>query len=192
MEGMLCRWALALQEFDFNISYKPGSQNVSADALSRRSSTVVPDNCLATLVLSQPSREEICAAQLQDATINQLYQLLSAHEVPGHGASNQPEMHRYHQFWSQLEILDGIVCQHYQPDPTMDSVTVPVLPVSLRQEALFRAHDAPSAGHQGTAKTLHRLRQEAYLVGMARDIERHCRECITCQQTKPPHQRKRS
>ena len=34
MEGMLCRWALALQEFDFNISYKPGSQNASADAFT--------------------------------------------------------------------------------------------------------------------------------------------------------------
>ena len=34
MEGMLCRWALALQEFHFTISYTPGAQNVSADALS--------------------------------------------------------------------------------------------------------------------------------------------------------------
>ena len=95
-------------------------------------------------------------------------------------------MLRYRQFWSQLEILGRIFCRHYQPDPTMDSVTVPVLPVSLHQEALFQAHDAPSAGHQGTAKTLHRLRQESYWVGMAWDVERHCQECVTCQQTKPP------
>ena len=27
MEGILCRWALALQEFDFTISYTPGAQN---------------------------------------------------------------------------------------------------------------------------------------------------------------------
>ena len=26
MEGMLCRWALALQEFDFTISYTPGAK----------------------------------------------------------------------------------------------------------------------------------------------------------------------
>ena len=35
MEGKLCRWALILQEFDFSIEYRNGSQNGNADALSR-------------------------------------------------------------------------------------------------------------------------------------------------------------
>ena len=51
MEGLLCRWALALQEFDFKISYKPGSQNVSANALSQRTVNVTPNGCSAMLVL---------------------------------------------------------------------------------------------------------------------------------------------
>ncbi len=34
MEGLLCRWALALQEFDFDIVYREGSLNSNADALS--------------------------------------------------------------------------------------------------------------------------------------------------------------
>ena len=33
MEGRLCRWALALQEFDFTIKYRRGSSNANADAL---------------------------------------------------------------------------------------------------------------------------------------------------------------
>ncbi len=97
----------------------------------------------------------------------------------------RPEMHRYRQFWSQLRVAERIVCRRYQPDPTMEPVTVPILPGCLRQDALFQAHDAPSAGHQGIAKTLHRLRQEAHWVGMAKEVDRHCQECITCQQTKP-------
>ena len=35
MEGLLCRWALALQEYDFTIKYRKGSLNANADALSR-------------------------------------------------------------------------------------------------------------------------------------------------------------
>ena len=34
MEGLLCRWALALQEYDFIIQYCKGSQNSNGDALS--------------------------------------------------------------------------------------------------------------------------------------------------------------
>jgi len=40
MEGLLCRWALAMQEFYFTIKYRKGSQNGNADALSRH----VPSN----------------------------------------------------------------------------------------------------------------------------------------------------
>ena len=45
MEGMLCRWALALQEYDFDIVHRKGSLNGNADALSR-----LPDPHCATTV----------------------------------------------------------------------------------------------------------------------------------------------
>ena len=39
MERMLCRWALAMQEFCFSIEYRKGSLNSNADALSHREAT---------------------------------------------------------------------------------------------------------------------------------------------------------
>ena len=36
MEGILYRWAVALQEYDFKIVYRKGTLNNNADALSRR------------------------------------------------------------------------------------------------------------------------------------------------------------
>ena len=74
----------------------------------------------------------------------------------------------------------------YTPDPAGDVVTVPLLPQSLRQQALKNSHDIPSAGHQGVDKTLYRLRHEAYWVNMAGDVERYCRQCTRCQQCKAP------
>ena len=35
MEGLLCHWSLAWQEYDFHIEYRKGCQNSNADALSR-------------------------------------------------------------------------------------------------------------------------------------------------------------
>ena len=74
-------------------------------------------------------------------------------------------------------MVDEIVCRVYTPDPAGDVVTVPLLPQSLRQQALKNSHDIPSAGHQGVDKTLYRLHHEAYWVNMAGDVERYCRQC---------------
>ena len=63
---------------------------------------------------------------------------------------------------------------------------MPIIPDSLRHDALHRCHDSPVAGHQGIDKSMKRLRQVAYWVNMARDVEKHCRECLRCQQSKLP------
>jgi len=42
MEGHLCRWALSLQEYDFSIVYRKGSQNQNADALSPLETSTLP------------------------------------------------------------------------------------------------------------------------------------------------------
>jgi len=68
-------------------------------------------------------------------------------------------------------VLDGIFCRINTPDPTGGTVTVPVLPQPLHQQALQSSHDIPSASYQGVDKILHRLRREAYWVNMAGDVE---------------------
>ena len=64
------------------------------------------------------------------------------------------------------------------------SVTLPVLPHDLQQDAISCHHDAPTAGHLGVEKTLNRLCHNAFWINMARDVDEYCRQCPIFQQSK--------
>ena len=179
MEGMLCRWALALQEYDYEVVYRKGAANINADALSRCSINTV------TTVTQRNSFMELKHAQQDDPIVSILRKVkLNSSQLPcGRNWKTQP-FQRYKQLWTQLEIREDVLCRAYTPNPLKDAVTVPVLPLKLHREALVQCHDIPLAGHQGKEKTLERLRKEAYWVGMAQDVERYCRECTICQKSK--------
>jgi len=185
MEGMLSRWALAMQEYDYTIRYRKGVQNANADALSHRNN---PQVTVTTAALSTHDQKmELKQAQEQDSIVKRVRQaLLNSPLPPKMPLWQQPPLRRYRQLWSQLAMVDNVLCRQYRPGPTHDTIVVPIIPASLQKEALQRNHDAPSYGHQGTEKTLERLRQEAYWVNMARDVEKYCRECAPCQQAKLP------
>ena len=68
---MLCRWALALQEFDFKIAYRPSNCNSNADALS-----CVSSPCCATSIETSPTFwGETKIGQQQDPVLSQLYRM---------------------------------------------------------------------------------------------------------------------
>ena len=126
MEGRLCRWALALQEFDFEIKYRRGSTNTNADALSR----IPPNLCAFTQVCPELAVEDVRRAQQSDKTLQQIWQYLSVQKKQ---TSNQDwrkhPLKRYGQILKQLHITDdGVLCRSFVPGPLGDTITVPVLP----------------------------------------------------------------
>ncbi len=141
----------------------------------------------AAITLASQSLEELRTAQQEDAVTKQICKALSeSRSKPRTRVWRAPPLRRYGQLWTQLTLVDGIVCRRYAPGPSSDVVTVPVLPTSLREQALHRNHGIPSAGHQGVDKTYLRLRQEAYWVNMAGDVQQHCYACNPCQRAKLP------
>ena len=180
MEGMLYWWALAIQEYDFEIVYWKGKLNTNTDALSHWYSP-----CAATQTIPSLStvRSSHCTADRHQHIKNsKAYKRSTPPKSP---EWHRQPLRRYRQLWAQLQIVDGVLCRKSTLSPLLGPVTVPIVPPSLRHVALTRCHDAPSAGHLGAEWTLERLRQEAYWIGMA-DVEWHCRECNTCQKTKAP------
>ena len=130
-----------MQEFSFDISYRKGSLNGNADALSRCIDSGEVDT--AAVTTTEVSLAEIRAAQQGDEVIGKIYRSLSPSRVqPSSKEWNSNPLHRYRQLWSQLVLVDGVVCRRYKPDALSTPVTVPVLPESLRDN-----HDDVSAGH---------------------------------------------
>ena len=74
MEGLIARWALAMQEFDFTITYRKGVEHGNADALSRQ----CIDHNAAIGLISQNFEE----LKLQDPVVNQLHDALLQSHVP--------------------------------------------------------------------------------------------------------------
>ena len=56
MEGLLCRWALAMQEHSFDIAYRKGTENTNADSLSRN---LVSDSQVVAITSSQSITDDI-------------------------------------------------------------------------------------------------------------------------------------
>ena len=184
MEGLLARWALATQEYDFTISYRKGSANGNADALSRKP-TYTKEQCATTLCLPK-LLPDLHQHQADDPVISQLSDELQSGTSPrGRKWHHQP-LRRYKQIWSQLLLKDGIVCRQYTPGPHSDKLIVPIIPKADQQKVLYQCHDVPKAGHVGSDKTAMKVRQLGYWVGMLHDINQYCSECVTCQSSKSP------
>ena len=100
MEGMLCRWALAMQEYDFQIMYRTGILNATADAHSRcnRSDT---HSCAVASVMPHTARDELRHAQQTDSHLAKVIQacIQSPHHPTGPEWRKQP-LQRNKQLWS--------------------------------------------------------------------------------------------
>ena len=160
MEGLLCHWALAMEEYDFDIVHRKGSLNGNADALSRLPATT---SKTVAITSATPKVTGIQQTQQNDLMFQQLYQaLLEPPAKPMILVRKQPQLKRYVQLWHQLSVVNGVICRTYCPSPHSSSVTVPVIPLSLQQQILHQVHDIPCTGHQGYLKTLSHLKEEAY------------------------------
>ncbi|GFV85105.1 retrovirus-related Pol polyprotein from transposon 297 [Trichonephila clavipes] len=165
--GRLARWALRLQEHDFDVKYKTGKKHSDADALSRNpveEETETPDKFLAVT-----TNMNLALEQKKDQDLAKL-KLLS------NSSKNE-----------EFRFIDGILCRkNFDPD---GKLWLPVIPKHLRADILRHFHDAPTAGHLGFAKTYDRIRKRFYWPGMYRNVVRYVMHCRECQRRKSVPQR---
>ena len=158
------QWISKLFGFDFSVEYRPGRLNIVADALSRRDladggAAVLVAAAAAALPVSGPSFDLLDAIRRATAAAPDAQQLLAQLQA---GELAAP--------W---RLADGLLIHGsrvYVPDQG-----------DLRQQVLLLAH---SAGHEGTQKTLHRLRADFYIPRDRVLVQDLVRSCTTCQRNK--------
>lgn len=191
----LMRWRLELEEYDFEISYKPGALNKNADALSRISidesklfkniSLQTPDS--SNKSLSSPSNSynnQQTSSSEPNLTsykhINAVTRSQTKPEIKNLSGNpsiseNKPSNNNS----SKLTPLNGSSDQIH-PQPNIIEITDPNNQLKLIQEF----HDTPLGGHQGIQRTYKRMRKYYYFPKMLGMIEKFIKSCDSCQKNK--------
>ncbi|GAA5956477.1 hypothetical protein JCM10213_003320 [Rhodosporidiobolus nylandii] len=174
------RWYETVSELSLTLHHRPGHRQGKTDALSRRADYAegakasdskpvlfFPPSRIAASTLARKLDEPfpafsdlVAVAQDQDEDIRQVLQDRRLDE-------NQDD-HDPRWTLDEQGLLrwDGVV---YLPDAD-----------NLRILAVQRAHDSPSAGHLGVAKTLERLRRDVYFPQLGKMVENYVQTCDHC------------
>jgi len=173
------QWSLELCAFNFNVAYRPGNNNQCADLLSQLPVSVVAWE-------SPLSKQELLDAQEQDPILSVVRQQLLLQDpdsVPTSSSWKKFPLCHYRQLWPQLILNDSILYRVMKSPTMIKHKKLIVVPQSLNLE---HAHDL--AGHPGMDRTLTRLMQTAYWVGMPKDVGHYYSCCLICQAHPTPLQ----
>lgn len=193
------RWAEALSEYYFIITYRPGKDNVQADALTRRNDEVASQDRLKKeirqqVLLAADKLDPRIIQELEQVSISALTpletatrpfldtvtivdQVLQANRnepsleaLRTQAADNEPNSH--------LTLHDGILLYRGR-------VIVPDINY-LRTHLIREVHDPISTAHPGRDKTYRLLKDRYYWKGMLADVDQYVRNCHPCRRASSP------
>ena len=178
------RWAERLADFKCTITYRPGTANGQADALSRRDD-VYPLEGGSSSAANNPHnhRQFFQPHHLRLATIS--YDADGLFNDLRTGQLNDPEIVTLRSQAgnsSPYSVKNDLL--HYE-----DRIVVPN-DDTLKVEILRSRHDHRLAGHPGRTKTLQMVRRDFHWKGISDYVIKYVAGCFQCLRTKTPRHKK--
>ena len=158
-----------MNEFSFDIKYKPGEENVIADALSR--------NPVESLDSDTAS---VAEAQKKDAFCRDLVEYKKSGELPQHSEAYAKRIER---MAKDCEVNDGVVFYYLKRNKMRDRLVL-VCPESHKNLATEAAHNSWHGGHGGIDRTLERVFLRFYWPGVNNYVTEYVKKCPVCQAAK--------
>ena len=171
------RWFLGLQQYDFRVIYKKGSDN-PADFLSRHPQLKVP-KC------------SVAEEYMNFVTVNAAEAAIPLTVIKEH-TSKDPTLIAVQKAVQSGDWTDKLVkpCLNVKDEIAVDNNNGAVLrgtriiiPVTLQTRIVKLAH----SGHEGLAKTKALLRQYAWFPNMDKTVKQEIETCLPCQVNGPPN-----
>ena len=165
----LQRMLLQLQKYDMKIEYKPGSEMLLADALSRcparYNQEIKLDLCVDYIGFTSAWIETLRETTCKDPVLSMVYQLVQ------HGWPKErrrvPNMAKYYwDFRDELSTDEGLLLK----GPFL------IIPAALRESYLQPLHK----GHLSASKTILNARQHMFWPGIKANIKDYTRRCQVC------------
>ncbi|CAM9868835.1 unnamed protein product, partial [Heterosigma akashiwo] len=158
--GRVARWLMTLLEYDFELVYRSGKLNTTADCLSRL-----------------PRADSIDDDQMEDE--DDVVPIVAATTRAQQAALMKKENQYQRPRRRQEEILSGTIFS----DPSGTRLQM-VVPEVMRTQILQWAHEGAFGTHVGREKAFEALLEGYWWPNMARDLGHFIRTCSTCQQYK--------
>ena len=200
--GKRTRWALELSSYDFVIKHKSGKRHLDADSLSRAVHADAPsqdprdDDDL--VVLGATSQTEVPIAEIN--ANNELSQRLRDAQKADVDISQTVEaLNDPDSMWTKLKekgvhrffrrkrrnlvVRDGLLYSNYR-SPT-ESFSQLVIPTSMIDDILNRAHGDYRSGHPGAKRMQDRLLRFCIWPTMQKDVAAKVASCHECQAYRP-------
>lgn len=158
--GRIARWAVRLQQYDFEIVHRKGKDHVVPDTLSR----------------SVPAIETIEVLD-KSVTTDKWYKKMYDRVV------KYPK--RYPLWRIENSVLYKQIKPAYPELTEPSSAWCIVVPRENRTEVIRACHDPPTCGHLGVFKTTARVASTYYWPKLRADVANYIRHCLVCIRTKP-------
>lgn len=153
--GRLARWAVRLQQYDFEIVHRKGKDHVVPDTLSR---SVVPIDAVNEIV-TPPVQDKWYLRMLKKIREKPL-------KYPAWRVQND-KLFKYVKQTTRSRFSDA---DHWKI----------VVPKEQRKQVMIEAHDIPTSGHLGIYKTYHRIVEKYYWPKLKNDVTHYVNHCSVC------------
>jgi transposase InsO family protein len=207
LSGRQARWVESLSDIEYDVSYIPGPQNAAADALSRRvdlEEKEVPGMQRPPTSSQSPSADDPTArlrlhltAVSGTRTVSHCEQRTTTlWESMAEAVTLKDELRKAAEAdpWYRAKMRETSPTDGLRREDgllwTKDTPSRFYVPADreLQAKLLYEAHDAPTGGHLGERKTLHKMQRSCYWPGMRKDVEDYVRGCVVCAAVKPSQQ----